>query len=84
MLRDELITAIGQWTQGLDTTVEPHTPLITSARLDSLQLFNLLTWIEERVGRPIDVTAIDITVEWDTVDAVVAFVKRERDGDSAT
>ena len=39
--------------------------------------WRLLLWIEERTGRQIDATAIDIAVEWNTVDAVVGFVERD-------
>lgn len=79
MLRDELIAAIADWGQGLGGSVEPDTPLITSTRLDSLQLVKLLLWIEEKIGRPVDATTVDIVAEWDTVDAIVAFVERSRD-----
>ncbi len=78
MLHDELIRAIGEWNPGLDGTVQRDTPLITSARLDSLGLFQLLVWIEQKIDRPVDATSIDMAAEWDTVDAVVAFVERER------
>jgi acyl carrier protein len=78
MLHDELIAAIAEWDQSGDTDVHPETPLISSARLDSLQLVKLLLWIEEKAGRPIDATVIDMAVEWDTVDAIVAFVERNR------
>ena len=74
------MTSIADWGQGSDGTVRRDTALITSARLDSLHLFNLLVWIEEKVGRPIDATAIDIAEEWDTVDQIVAFIEREREG----
>jgi acyl carrier protein len=41
-------------------------------------LFQLLVWIEQKTGRAIDATAIDMVAQWDTVNAVVAFVERER------
>jgi acyl carrier protein len=78
MLRDELIGLIAEWEPGLDGNVHGDTPLITSARLDSLQLVSLLTWIEEKVGRTIDPTVINLPDDWDTVDAIVAFVERAR------
>jgi acyl carrier protein len=71
------MTSIATWGGNLDGTVAPDAPLLTSAHLDSLQLYQLLLWIEEKVGRQIDATAIDIAVEWDTVDRIVAFVQRE-------
>lgn len=78
MLRDELISSIAQWDERLDGDVGPDTPLITSGRLDSLQLVRLLEWIEAKAGKPIDATVVDIANEWDTIDAVVAFVERAR------
>ena len=81
MLRDELLAAISEWNHTLDGTVEPDTPLLTSALLDSLQLVSLLLWIEEKAGRPIDATTVDLAIEWNTVDAIVAFVERTRGGE---
>lgn len=78
LLRSALIAFIAQSDQRAGGPVERNTPLITSARLDSAQLLQLLVWIEEKTGRPIDATAIDLAAEWDTVDAIVAFVERER------
>jgi acyl carrier protein len=75
-LHTELLTDIAAW-GNLDGTVTRDSPLITSARLDSLNLFQLLIWIEEKVGHRIDATAFDIAVEWDTVDQIVSFVQRE-------
>ncbi len=78
MLHDELIRAIGEWNPALAGAVQRETPLLSSGSLDSLGLFQLLVWIEQETGRAIDATAIDMTAEWDTVNAIVAFVERER------
>lgn len=75
---DELIAAFSTWSPALAQDVARDTPLLTSGRLDSLAVFQLLVWIEERVGRPIDVTAIDMPAQWNTVNDIVAFVERER------
>lgn len=77
-LRSDLMAAIASWEQDTNGPVSDATPLISSSRLDSLNLVRLMTWIESKVGHEVDVTAIDMTVEWDTVDAIVAFVERER------
>jgi acyl carrier protein len=77
-LRDELIAAISEWDQRTPEGVRADTPLITSARLDSLNLLRLLLWIEQKVERKVDATAIDLAAEWDTVDAIVAFVEHVR------
>jgi acyl carrier protein len=75
---DELIAAIATWSVAAGDGLRRDTLLITSGRLDSVALFQLLLWIEERVGRPIDVTAVDMGAEWNTVDAIVAYVAREQ------
>lgn len=77
-LHDELLAAFATWGPGLAQGVARDTPLLTSGRLDSAALFQLLLWIEGRIGRPIDVTAVDMPGQWDTVDMIVAFVEREK------
>jgi len=76
-LHDELITAFADWSPVIANGLRRDTPLLTSGRLDSMALFQLLLWIEDRVGHTIDVTAIDMPAEWDTVDMIIAFVERE-------
>jgi acyl carrier protein len=76
-LHDELMAAFVTWSPALSDGLARDTPLLTSGRLDSLALFRLLLWIEKRIGRPIDVTAIDMPAQWDTVDMIVAFVERK-------
>ena len=76
-LHDDLMVAFASWSPALTSDVARDTPLLTSGRLDSVALFQLLLWIEARVGRPIDVTAIDMPSQWDTVEMIVAFVERE-------
>lgn len=75
---EELITAFAQWSPAIANGLRRDTPLLTSGRLDSIALFQLLLWIEEKVGRTIDITAIDMPAQWDTVDMIIAFVERER------
>jgi acyl carrier protein len=75
---DDLIAAFATWSPALSQDVARDTPLLTSGRLDSTAVFQLLLWIEARVGHAIDVTAIDMPVEWDTVDSIIAFIDRER------
>jgi acyl carrier protein len=77
-LHDELIAAFAGWSPLLAETIARDTPLLTSGRLDSLALFQLVVWIEQKVGHPIDVTAIDMPAQWDTVDTIVGFIQRER------
>ena len=75
---DELISAFATWSPGLAHDVAHDTPLLTSGRLDSMAVFQLLLWIESRVGHPIDVTAIDMPAQWNTVNDIIAFVEKER------
>jgi acyl carrier protein len=75
---DDLIKAFGEWSPALAQDVARDTPLLTTGRLDSMAVFQLLLWIEERVGHPIDVTGIDMPSQWNTVNDIVAFVERER------
>lgn len=49
--------------------------LIRSGLLDSLALFQLSLWIEREAGRPYDLTAVDLSREWDSVSAIVGFVE---------
>jgi acyl carrier protein len=78
VLHDELITAFANWNANLAGVIRRDTPLLTSGRLDSVALFQLVLWIERQLGRPIDVTRIDMPAQWDSVEAIVAFVERER------
>jgi len=77
-LRDDLLAFLAD--QGVDPgDTDDAEPLIESGRLDSLALFNLVLWIEERTGAPIDPTAFDLAQEWASVRDIVAFVRaRER------
>jgi acyl carrier protein len=77
-LHEELIAACVTWSPLLAQDVARETPLLTSGRLDSVALFQLLLWIEGKVGRPIDVTAIDMPAQWNTVDMIVSYVQREK------
>ena len=43
-----------------------------------LSLWAVGFWIEGRIGRPIDVTSIDMPAQWNTVDMIVAYVEREK------
>jgi acyl carrier protein len=75
---DELIAAFATWSPALTQDVTRDTPLLTSGRLDSMAVFQLLMWIEARIGHPLDVTAIDMPAQWNTVNDIIAFVEMER------
>jgi len=54
------------------------TRLIHSGILDSLALFELILWLEERLGQPIDPTRFELAEELDTVRDILRFLERRR------
>lgn len=54
------------------------TPLITSGLIESLHLLELALLLEEETGSSFDLTILNFTVEWDTINGIVNFVKSYR------
>lgn len=78
-LRDELLKFLAEQGIELPSDSADTTPLFETGRLDSQALFNLVLWAEERIGEPIDPTALDLARDWATVSDIVSFVgARER------
>lgn len=77
-LREQLVELIRSWDLEIDGHLQDDTPLITSGMFDSQALFNLLLWIEEQIGCPIDPASLDLVDEWDTIADVVGFIERRR------
>ena len=77
-LRDQLLERIRSWNLEIEGPLRDDTALITSGIFDSQALFNLMLWIEEQVGRPIDPALVDLVDEWNTVGDVVGFIERTR------
>jgi acyl carrier protein len=73
-LRDELVEFLVEQRVGVPRDLDDATSLIESGLLDSLALFNLTFWIEERVGVPLDPTSIDVAREWNSVRDILAFL----------
>ncbi len=73
-LRDDLLKTLAGWR--LRAPVTDETPLVTSGLLDSVALFNLLLWVEEQTGQPLDPTRIDIREELNTITSVLNLVAR--------
>ena len=72
-LRDDLLAFLDD--QGVELgPAGDAEPLFDSGRLDSLALFNLVLWIEERTGAAIDPTAFDLAQEWASVRDILAFL----------
>ena len=62
-----------------ETDLVPDAALITSGLINSVTLFSLALWIEEAIGRPVDLSQIALPAQWDTVEHIVAFIEREAD-----
>lgn len=54
------------------------TPLITSGLIESLHLLELALLLEEEAGSSFDLTILDFTVEWNTINDMVNFVDSYR------
>jgi acyl carrier protein len=76
-LREELLAQMREWGVRGVGDLRDDTPLISEGRLDSIALFSLTIWIEEKRGSPIDPTKVDIAREWDSIEKVVAFCRNE-------
>jgi acyl carrier protein len=65
--------------QGVDLSdATDSEDLFESGRLDSLALFHLALWIEEKTGEAVDLTEFDLRREWASERGILAFVS-ERD-----
>jgi acyl carrier protein len=73
-LRDELLGFLADQGVELPPDAGDTAPLIESGLIDSLALFNLVLWIEERIGAPVDPTAFDVAQQWGSVRDILAFV----------
>ena len=73
------VTALLEALDGrLDGESKHAVPLIGSGRLDSLGLFKLALFVEQEVGREIDIAAFDLAKEWNTIDDIVQFIAVQR------
>jgi acyl carrier protein len=75
-LRDEVRRVIEESGVVLPSDFDDHTSLIRSALLDSLALFQVVVWLEDRLGPEFDLTAFDVAEELDSVAKVLAFIER--------
>lgn len=51
------------------------TSLLTSGAIDSVALFNLVGWIEARIGRVVDPTTVELPGDWDSIARIVRYVE---------
>jgi acyl carrier protein len=78
-LRDDLRRFLVEQGVDLSDDADDRVPLFGEGRLDSLALFNLVIWVEERTGSPLDPTSFDLASEWSSVGGILAFLaERER------
>jgi len=75
-LRDELLALIDGWGLDLPSDLDDHSPLIASGLLDSLALFNLILWIETKIGHSIDPTTVDVAREWASIADILQYIHR--------
>ena len=50
--------------------------LIVSGRIDSLGLFHLALWIEKETRTRLDLTTLDPSKDWDTVEDILEYVAK--------
>ena len=77
-LREELVRELGGWGVKVPDGLHDDTSLIVSGKIDSVGLFQLLLWIEEKTGGTIDPGAVDLRREWDSIHAILGFIERRR------
>ncbi len=78
-LRAELLAFLEGCDISLPEDFDDDTQLLSSGMLDSLALFNLVLWIEERTGGSIDPTQMDIVHSWDSVRRILRYIGAERE-----
>ncbi len=76
-LRDELLAFLEGCDISLPEDFDDDAPLLSSGTLDSLALFNLVLWIEEKTGRSIDPTQMDVVHAWDSVRRILLYMGAE-------
>lgn len=79
----ELRALITTDTPGLSGTLAENAPLITSGVVESATLVSVAVWVEDRIGREMDLGAFDLVAEWDSLSAIVDFVERHASGPDA-
>jgi acyl carrier protein len=79
-LLKELRTLVLNDTPSLDRNFADSTSLIASGLLESTTLVSVALWVEERIGREMDLGAFDLIAEWDSLGAIVDFVERHGAG----
>ena len=79
-IRKELLELLPNWGAKLPPHEVDGASLIASGRIDSVGLFELLLWIEEKTGTAIDPGAVDWRREWDTLTGILDYIEQHRKG----
>jgi len=74
-LRDELMDLVKTWAS-VPPSIDETTSLIASGLLDSLALFNLILWIEQKTGRSIEPTSVNVAAEWDSITSILQYIQK--------
>jgi acyl carrier protein len=69
-LQDDGVTLNGELTE--------DTSLLQSGLIGSLTFLNLVAWVEDQVGGPIDLMAVDPIKQWDTMRDIRRFCAEYR------
>jgi acyl carrier protein len=80
-LREQLRALIAEFARPEDGAIDDDTPLISSARVESIALLNVALWVEEQVDATVEITSFDLAMEWDTVAQILDFVEKHRGHD---
>ena len=83
-LRAHLLALIADSVPDLEGDLTDETPLITSGCVESITLLSLALWVEEHIDSTVEITAFDLSAEWDTVTDILNFVERHRDSSPVT
>ena len=75
-LLHDLRALIVRSTPDLTGPVGEDAPLISSGVLESTTLVDVALWVEDQIGREMDLSAFDLVTEWDSLSAIVDFVER--------
>lgn len=77
-LREQLVDLLREGNMDLPPDLRDDTRLISTGLMDSLGLFRVALWIEEKKDAPVDLTAVDPSAEWDTISDILNFIGNQR------
>jgi hypothetical protein len=75
-LRRELRGLIAADLPALEGRLSDDAPLITSGLVESTTLVSVALWVEDHVAAEVELGALDLAAEWDSVNAILDFVAR--------